>query len=1328
MAIYDINTIQGDVNTSYGDEYIKQALANLGQRQGLKGDAIQTQTFKISDVIFDSTNTIVPKLYIKGYYDATKDVITYTADSDDIATPLMTYALSDTVEGLELTNLYTLSSENVNLPGTYRGCKITKHKSTDSYYFIGQGMDHEETTSIVVLEFNENRIDLLDGLYFEQVEADKIIMMHYTDASQREYTSVSLSNIYSTLKEYSSIDDILNQYVNNNVTLDDNSIIEEEHNDNVLTVFNYIASVLIPEIKTLYNDSIYKIDGNGYLGLKRRIIYELIKHIYVEFNKIDSKTDTGITVYFGKDFYISYIANTNTNVIYLSYDISFRGRGINNAKIEPEFDYKNDANIFLADINTEEDRYASYKFYINYIDDDKYVDSITIDQTAILPYIDKNDDKKDVWYINGEQTNINATGKDAGNPNIMFISYTMNESADADKNNVEINILHTYTDENVTLEILNTALQTPTERVMQKFYYDLGSSVNVANSIDKNYEFEIALPEPNKLAARTGFENFIKNVLIFAIVDTKISTTIIDGETLHSAISGQTGSSTYLTVFFHISKTTDGKYEWVPILNPLYSDDAVVSSSGAPVLDLSAMTSLSTLMNYYVRVAFNPDVYYHRWVVFESTNETLKNTYAQATINSETKYPVIKVDTSATYYGVESKNNLNFTPKFVAESSIIEDNGKINQINDTSVDNASFTIKEDGTISDVVGVVKVTNDNKNTITQKEWIPNAKLDQNAGINDSYPMLDLREVFVNNQTLLNRLSIITTAGVSNGDKKTYPIYHAYIGHRYNSGNDGIASLVIGSEKEVYNMQNSTTMGRGDSWKYFKTFKDLIFALPTVSEEDAKFEKNVLLESKGDEKFDFTVNTKNTIFNSDTFKVSSPSVVIEQALNRNYLKFENGKISIISPDLELNNSAGIVNINGSQISNNADTITLNGQNVSIDTASASINTTNRFNITNTPGDNRKQQISFNENDITVSIKGSTTDESEIKLEYGKISLPENMTTSIIGGDSLGDNFINYNPDSLEISSNDLKLQGNITTSGGNLVIDSSTTINEPINITDNIKATGTTIELGSSNTTLTLTGSTTKFNTGDTTFSGNIGVHGNVTATNVTVNGLLVTKTSSVSSVLTYPNGSNWNYLYGPGYNTSLIKKMFLFGLTTIDLDYVCNGEFKISNSKFITIDEHTINTSRQTNKNTRKFINDYSYSDITLNLTAFLNAYTDDSMFARTALYRPNTPEGTEELVTKISDVKIRLANPTLYTLTRNAEGKVDIPDEHRLKTFLLFIERFAFFANPTEDYSTKDVYVLRQAKEISMTMDNFNPDMVNHVCILDPTTDQLKAQL
>ena len=269
---------------------------------------------------------------------------------------------------------------------------------------------------------------------------------------------------------------------------------------------------------------------------------------------------------------------------------------------------------------------------------------------------------------------------------------------------------------------------------------------------------------------------------------------------------------------------------------------------------------------------------------------------------------------------------------------------------------------------------------------------------------------------------------------------------------------------------------------------------------------------------------------------------------------------------------------------------------------------------------------------NDITVKVNGSN-----IKLTDDTISLPANKTTSIVGGDP--DNFIKYNPDSLEISSNDLKLKGNITTSGGNLAIDNVTTINKPIVIKDKLTATGTTIELGSSSTKLTLNGSATEFNTGDTTFSGNVGVRGNVTATNVTVNGLLVTETSSVTSVLTYPNGSNWDYPYGDNYATDYVKKMFLFGLTTIDLNYVCNGKFEkpktnegdeqeyYNNSEFITVLPHTINTSRKTN--TRTFIPNYSYSDIKLNLTAFLNAYSKDSMFARYELTRPNAPEGTPE---------------------------------------------------------------------------------------------------
>ena len=1359
MAIYDINTIQGDVNTAYGDEYIKQALANLGQRQGLKGDAIRTQTFKITDVIFDAANKIVPSAYIKGYYDAKNDEIIYTADDDDISTPLFVYKLSDSIDGLELNNLYSLSAENVNLTPKYVECKIVKKQSTDSYYFIGKGMDGNDIANIVVLEFSEFGVNLLDGLYFEPVESDKIIMMHYVDSTQIECSNVSLSDIYSTLLAYDSIEQIINYYVNNIVTVDtnpnnDSTAIIEENNGNISTVFSYLASVLIPEVKTLYNDSIYKVDGNKYVGLKRRILYELIKYVYEEFNKIDAKTDTSINVYFDKDFYISYIANTNTDVIYISYDIPFRGRGIKNTKIEPPFDYKNNANMFLADILTDEDRYASYKFYINYIDDDKYVDSITIDQTAILPYIDKNDALTDVWYINGEQTNVPATGADAGNPNIMFVSYTLNESMDSTDRVIDIDVLHTYTDDSVTLEKINNAFDK--EAIMHTFYYDLGTSVNVANSIDKNYEFNIPLPDPNKLIKYAGFENFIKNVLIFAIIDVKISTTVIDNDTLHSLISGN-GPSSYITVFFHIDKDSKGEYIWTPILNPLYnSETAVVSaSSAAPVLDLSSMASLRQLMNYYVQVAFKPDVYYHRWVVFTSTNEVLKNT--NKNINADAKYPVIKVDTGEEYYGTESFNTLNFTPKFVAEKNVIEDNGRIDSINDYSKDNASFTISRNKTISAITGVEKVTTDN--TPEQKEWIPNAKLDQNTDTNDSYPMLDLREVFVNNQTLLNRLSIITT-GPNDDYENEYPIYHAYIGHRYEDAEDGLTSLVIGTSSNVYNMQNSTTMGREitdasgtyNSWKQFQEFDNLTIALPLIVEPDAYFRSNVEL-SNSDSLFD--VKSKTVLFensNSESiFNVVNPNIKFNQAQD-NYISLLNDKISIISPNLELNNEHGKVTINSSHFNvNSVNNINIQAEgelSISTDT-SASISAKDGLSLVNIEDNNSYQKVELSDQSIKLRLK-TPTNQTIYDINPSAVTLPTGISTSIYGGDSNKDNFITYNTDSLQISSKNLIL-GNrkdgtiITTVADNININSIATFEKDFIADGKFTVNSGNITIGNDASTIAINASSTKFKTGDTTFTGNLGVIGNLTATNVTVNGLLVTETSSVTSVLTYEDGSNWDYAYGPEYDNDgeYVQKMFLFGLTTIDLDYVCNGNFtriidnteiKIDNKDFITTSDHYVNGykvggSGSPKKNTRNFFvnfennemkdDDYVYSDINLNLTAFLNAYSKDSMFARGELTRPNG--GDEILVTKIDDVNIKLANPSLYRIT-NADitsKTVNIPTEHRLKTFLLFIERFAIFADPEDDFSIKDVYVLRQAKEISMTMDNFNPDMINHVCVLTP---------
>ena len=50
MAITKLNTIQSGVESNYSNNYIKQALSNLGQRSGTKGDSIINQDFKIVDI------------------------------------------------------------------------------------------------------------------------------------------------------------------------------------------------------------------------------------------------------------------------------------------------------------------------------------------------------------------------------------------------------------------------------------------------------------------------------------------------------------------------------------------------------------------------------------------------------------------------------------------------------------------------------------------------------------------------------------------------------------------------------------------------------------------------------------------------------------------------------------------------------------------------------------------------------------------------------------------------------------------------------------------------------------------------------------------------------------------------------------------------------------------------------------------------------------------------------------------------------------------------------------------------------------------------------
>ena len=64
--LHNINTIQNleDINhqtsnNSYSNEYLIQALANAGQRLGIKGDSISIGSFTFKDLIKDTSGTVI---------------------------------------------------------------------------------------------------------------------------------------------------------------------------------------------------------------------------------------------------------------------------------------------------------------------------------------------------------------------------------------------------------------------------------------------------------------------------------------------------------------------------------------------------------------------------------------------------------------------------------------------------------------------------------------------------------------------------------------------------------------------------------------------------------------------------------------------------------------------------------------------------------------------------------------------------------------------------------------------------------------------------------------------------------------------------------------------------------------------------------------------------------------------------------------------------------------------------------------------------------------------------------------------------------------------
>ena len=877
MALQTLNTIQSGVQSSYSDKYIKQALSNLGQRTGTRGDSIINQDFKITDIKNYNVNLNDVNYICIAYNPLSGDMDCIYNDNVLQSDHSNMFASLDIVDIVEVNNVPIV--EYIGDWNDLNTVRIYKNHINNSYFVSGICLNNGVAREIIALEFDENTNTLLNGLsivvdnnfvsfVIGQTIDGNIQIQDNVKFQIQNSTNLTFNTLYTDVAKFVSVNEIID-YITDGVVVTETDT-DIQYNK---TKFTYYINILPNYIKNLYNESVYFAD-NSYVGLKKYIIREFVKRLYTD-SGYDPSDNNVFEVYFDKEYSFACLVNSTTNGIYVSYDIlvKFANSDINANNLQ-----------YIEATSNIDDKIAAYKFYVTYLDNDKYVDEILVDRIYVLPYIKENDRHEHVWVLNDNETDIRTSGKDAGNPNIIMMSYV--KASDgyqvsyASNDSIDIKVLHTYNETDGNSSFKDLLLQyTNIDGIQVSFNYFLPTLVAVNNS--NYFRFDITLPNVNKIIEENAtFDRILKNTLLMTFVDVNISTdekyNTVTGEnnTLGELLHGNVQTVSYITVYWHIVNN-NGIYTWEPVLNPAFGDG---NASNIPVLDLGSMFSFTDFVDYYVHSLMTPDEYLFSWLVFDPISKQLKNAVSDDVLNENLIHLVLKPDT-ANYYSTSTstikydgyENNLNFAPKFLKGKGLDSQSNPIDIIeykNGTEILNIKDTPDEYSNVEKffslkdrrISAISKVNND---------FVPN------ADSSNKYPTFDLREMLTLNQSLLNRLNIISIAP----DKR---VYNAYFGHATTGINEtdyDYDVLAIGSYRQNNNMNSNITLT--NSSNNFSEYDRIRMDLPVFHKEQAVYDKIVLKKMQGEGMYFATISVSNSnpyyikIYkdggNNETFKVT-------------------------------------------------------------------------------------------------------------------------------------------------------------------------------------------------------------------------------------------------------------------------------------------------------------------------------------------------------------------------------------------------------------------------------------------------------------------------
>ena len=190
MAIEYINTLQGDILTSYNNA----ALANLGQRMGAKGDSIVVKSFTLNDIFDDINKT--DKNYIVLQYYKLNGLDEYILDVYNENTGnAISFKENNDIKTITPIEYIGFSGTNITL----NNCDVTK--TQENSYFFKASVNSNNTEYYIAIEILEETDINIAVLYNTNNEKTLIV----NDNDYKKYIVESLDNFNNITRDRKSV-------------------------------------------------------------------------------------------------------------------------------------------------------------------------------------------------------------------------------------------------------------------------------------------------------------------------------------------------------------------------------------------------------------------------------------------------------------------------------------------------------------------------------------------------------------------------------------------------------------------------------------------------------------------------------------------------------------------------------------------------------------------------------------------------------------------------------------------------------------------------------------------------------------------------------------------------------------------------------------------------------------------------------------------------------------------------------------------------------------------------------------------------------------------